>query len=187
MNNTILQWLAEGDLRTDGMANEVVEIVLQNPELITDLFSGLQAADEATRGHTADALEKVSRDQPEICLPYLALIRERAANDPVAMVRWHLAMVLTNLARYPDHIEEITGTLLNLLDDDSTFVRSWAISGLTIIGRNYPNKQCDILQAVALLGQNESAAIRIRVRKAVECLLDPKKPLPKGWVKSRFL
>ena len=62
--NEILQWLAGGDLRSDGMANEAAEVILENPELIEELFEGLSSADEVVRGRTADALEKVGRTKP---------------------------------------------------------------------------------------------------------------------------
>ena len=39
--NQVLSWLSGGDLRSDGMANEVADFVLENPTAFEDLFAGL--------------------------------------------------------------------------------------------------------------------------------------------------
>jgi hypothetical protein len=40
--NQQLQWLSEGYLRSDGLSNEVVHVVLQVTELVADLIEGLK-------------------------------------------------------------------------------------------------------------------------------------------------
>jgi hypothetical protein len=64
--NQILSWLSGGDLRSDGMANEAAALVIENPQVIEDLFAGLRASDDIVRGRTADALEKVARVKPDL-------------------------------------------------------------------------------------------------------------------------
>jgi hypothetical protein len=51
--------LQAGDRRTVGQVAEVVELVLQEPELVSTLVSCVVEADEGTRMRAADALEKV--------------------------------------------------------------------------------------------------------------------------------
>lgn len=65
MNQT-LTWLSGSDLRSDGMANEAAQFVLDNPQVFENLFSGLPEPDDVVRGRTADALEKVSRGRPDL-------------------------------------------------------------------------------------------------------------------------
>ena len=56
--NQLLNWLADGDLRSDGSATEVADLVLKNPHLLADLLEGLDEPNEVVRGHTAHALER---------------------------------------------------------------------------------------------------------------------------------
>ena len=92
--NDILRWLSSGDLCGDGIADQVVEMVLQNPHLLDDLIEGLKHEDDVIRGHSADALEKLARQIPEEVLPYMPVLLDVARHDPLSMVQMHLAMLL---------------------------------------------------------------------------------------------
>jgi hypothetical protein len=69
--NQMLTWLSGGDLRSDGMANEAAQFVLENPQIIDDLMVGLNEPDDVIRGRTADALEKVARERPDLLIDHL--------------------------------------------------------------------------------------------------------------------
>lgn len=81
--NELLRYLTGGDLRSDGNANEVAGLVLDNPDLIGDLLDGLDEPDAVVRARTADALEKVSRDKPEDVHKQLSQLVRPAKSDPV--------------------------------------------------------------------------------------------------------
>lgn len=185
--NQILQWLAGDDLRSDGMADEAADFVLQHPELIEDLVEGLDAADDVMRGRTADALEKVARARPDLVLPILPILVELARTDRVAMVKMHLAMILGHLALYPQALDEIAPALYELLEDESVFSASWAITSLCIVARQDPNTREEILLRVTRLEGHSSTALRTRVRKALKVLTSDDAPFPKGWIKSQHL
>lgn len=185
--NTILEWLAIDDLTTDGQANEVADLVSENLQLLPDLVDALGNPGDAIRGHAADALEKVARGHPETVAGHLPMLLRRAKEDPVPMVRWHMAMILGHLAATPEAEVEIADTLLALLADKSVFVQSWAISSLCILARLHPGHAPRVTQAIADLADAPSTAIRTRVRKALTLLADPKAPFPKGWIKSAQL
>lgn len=185
--NQVLQWLSGGDLRSDGVSNEVVEFVLANREVFADLYEGLRAPDEVVRGRAADALEKIARSQPEWVQDHIPDLVEIARTDEVPMVRFHLAMTLGHLAIYQDHIDEISPALLDLLEDDSVFVKSWAIASLCIVGRLYPDKRETIVQRISALQSDNSVAIRTRVCKALLVLTNERAVFPKGWIKSQYV
>jgi HEAT repeat protein len=182
--SSIAEWLSNGDLRSDGTANEVADLVLQNPDLITDLLAGLRHDDKVVRGHAADALEKVARSSPELIVDYVDSIVDIAMHADVAMVRWHLAMIFGYLSIYPSRVGKITDALFHLLVDESAFVQSWSIVSLCIVARKYPQYCSEILVKIEHLKQSESVAVRSKVRQALSLLLDPNRPFPKGWIKN---
>jgi HEAT repeat protein len=183
--NTVLQYLTGGDLRSDGNANEVASLILDNPNLINDLLDGLDEPRDVVRARTADALEKVSRDKPEYLLKKLSQFMRMAKSDPVPMVRWHAAMVLTNLLALEQNVDKIGATMMALLADPNAFVKSWAITGLCILGRKYPNKRKRILAGLSELRRDASIAVRHRAAKAISLLTSDQLTLPTGWIKSR--
>lgn len=183
----LLGWLSGGDLRSDGMANEAAEFVLQNPDLLDELFAGLRESDDVIRGRTADALEKVARARPDLLVDRLGELIAVVESDKLPMVRWHVAMILGHLACYEEVVDQVTPTLLGLLEDGSVFVRSWAIVSLCIIGRKYPGCNEQIVNQVGPLQADPSVAIRSKARKAVKLLTDETVSFPEGWIKSRHL
>lgn len=183
----LLGWLSGGDLRSDGMANEAAGFVLQNPDLLDELFAGLRESDDVIRGRTADALEKVARARPDLLVDRLGELIAVVESDHLPMVRWHVAMILGHLACYEEVVDQVTPTLLGLLEDGSVFVRSWAIVSLCIIGRKYPGWNAQIVNQVVLLQADVSVAVRSKVRKAVNLLTDETVSFPEGWIKSKRL
>jgi HEAT repeat protein len=182
--NQLLEWLSGGDLRSDGLADEVSSAVLKNPDLFDDLFAGLSTSDDVIRGRTADALEKVSRSRPDLIIEHLEDLVSSARTDPVPMVKMHLAMIFGHLAMYEEQIEILRSALFNLLDDESVFAKSWAIASLCIIGRIYPQENQPIADRISRLQRDSSIAIRTRAGKAINVLTNPSASFPKGWIKS---
>ena len=182
--NQVLTWLSGGDLRSDGMANEVADFILENPTSFDDLFAGLSEEDDVVRGRASDAIEKVSRKMPDLLLDHVPEMSRTAQHEKVPLVKMHLAMIFGHLAVYPDLVEQLLPILIFLLDDKSVFTRSWAIVSLCIMARKYPQLSPDVLGNLAHLQQDASIAIRSRVKKAISLLTDPEAEFPKGWIKS---
>ncbi len=183
--NNLLKMLSGGDLRSDGLANEVVKLVLEQPTLLGEITAGLEESDDVIRGRTADALEKISREKPEDFLPRLPQLIHLARTDPLPMVRWHMAMILTNLLPIHKNNEQIESALSGMLQDRSAIVRSWAVSGLCILGRKYTDKRRYIIASLSGLERDPSIAVRHRAAKALRYLLNDALELPAGWNKSK--
>jgi HEAT repeat protein len=182
--NDLLQQLSGGDLRSDMYANEVADVVLAVPELLEQLLAGLDHEEDVVRGRTAHALERISRSRPDLLSQHLTTLL-LAAGDDLPVVRWHVAMTLANLALEVRAVV-LQASLLGMLDDESVFVKSWAISGLAILGTLHPELGNAFIPALQELQDDRSVAIRSRVRKALATLRDGA-PLPAGWVKSQVL
>ncbi len=185
--NDLLVGLAGGDLRSDGDADIVADEVIRAPLLFPQLLQGLDVSDDVIRGRTAHALERVSRSLPELVHPHLAQLLAAAREDPLPIVRWHIAMTFANLAIFEETADKLVAALINLLIDDSVFVKSWAISSLTIFARQYSTWTDDIADKIVPLQGDDSVAVRNRAFKALRVLQDESAELPAGWVKTQWL
>jgi len=183
--NTILDWLSGGDLRSDGAADQVAEVVLQHPALIGDLIAGLDSPNAIIRGRTADALEKIARSQPDLTIGHLPLLLSLLKKDTVPMVRMHLAMMLGHFVGFSEYVNKTIPALMQALDETRVFTKSWAIVSLCIYARKYPCYWEEIAKKIAELSTDPSKAIQTKVRYAMEILSDDEIPFPKGWVKSK--
>ncbi len=185
--NQIIEWLSGGDRRSDGASDEVVALILENPEIVDDLYEALSFSDGVVRGRASDAAEKIGRQKPELFIPYLPEIIQAATEDNNFEVRFHLAMLLGHMALFDDRADQITATLKAQLRDKTAFVKSWSIASLCILARLYPDKKDAILREISSLESDKSIAVRTRVRKGLEVLLNKNAPFPPGWVKSKHL
>jgi hypothetical protein len=181
--NELLKKLSGGDLRSDGRANEVADEVLENLGLLKDLAEGLDESDDVIRGRTAHALEKISRTNKEMLGKYMRRFVRVANEDKVPMVKWHLAMILGNLATLPGQADLATSTLFHLLEDPSVFVKTWAIVSLCIIAKRDKSQRDRIADRIRIHQNDPSIAIRTKVSKALYVLEDEGRPIPEGWSK----
>jgi hypothetical protein len=184
--NDFDKWLSEGDLRNDGMADEVVRIVLHDTETVQDLIACMDSTNDVVRGHAADAIEKTAREKPGLFHPYLDLLMEKALKDDIPMVQWHLAMLFGHLTIFDEDLEPIVNILEKLISSDHTFTKNWAISSLTIAAILHGDPENRITTQIAKFSDHPSAAVRSRVRKALNVLVNGA-PLPKGWNKSSII
>jgi len=185
--NQILEWLSGGDLRSDGLADEVTAAVLQSPGLFEDLYAGLFESDDVIRGRTADALEKISRQRPDLIAAHLPELIDLSRSDQVPMVKMHLAMIFGHLALYEELIDILQSALFDLLEAESVFAKSWAIVSLCIIGRMYLQRSDRIVNRISQLQTDNSIAIRSRAGKAHNIMTNPSASFPKGWIKCEMI
>ena len=180
--NKLLEMLLGGDLKSDGRANEVADSVVANPDMLDKLVEGLHESNDLIRARTAHALERISRTDPERMLSQLQNLIVLSINDPVPMVKWHMAMIFGNLTVLDTQQDLIYETLIKMLKDESVFVRSWAIVSLTILGRRDVSKRPAIIKKMSYLKTDKSNAIRNKINRALSILKDEKEPIPANWV-----
>jgi HEAT repeat protein len=169
------------------MANEAAAFVLSNPEVYPELYEGLSVEDDVIRSRASDALEKVARVKPELLKDKLPELIDIAKTESVPAVKLHLAMIFGHLAVYEAEKEELISILVHLLRDTSVFAKGWAITSLCILGRRYPEESQRILNEISSLQNDNSIAVRSKVRKAIVLLSDEDAPFVDGWIKSEHL
>ena len=165
MADKILSLLTGGDRRSIGRSDQVAAAVLQSPRLFPQLIAGLWSSDSLVRMRAADAVEKISREKPELLRPYkkelLGLMQETEEKE----VRWHLAAIAARLGLNAGERALAVAALRNYLEDRSSIVRTMALQGL----HDLANDEADLgYQVIQLLEQSARAgtpAMKARSRK----------------------
>ena len=181
--NHVLNRLKGGSLVSDGFANEVADEVLKHTELLDDLIDGLATTDDVIRARTAHAIERISRSKPDLIKNLLPDLIELALNDPVPMVRWHMPMTFANVAFMDPELDRVFPALFRQLEDESVFVKTWAIASLVILGQRKKDVGKEIKRRLAVLVTDPSISVRTRAKKAI-AILDGTQPITKGWYKG---
>lgn len=131
---TIISWLQGGDLRSDGEADQVAQVVLDDMDLVVDVLSGLDYPEDVVRGRCADVLEKVARQYPDALLDCLE-------DERVFTVSWAIVS-LCILARHDSSYMRMVGDALRSLSNhESTVVRAKVRHALPLLAdteRKFP-------------------------------------------------
>lgn len=98
MNQPFAAMLAEdGKKNSLGRANEVVEIVLNDPSRLNELYQTSFEADAWVRMRAIDAFEKICRVHPNWIKPYIDKIQAELSNSPQSSIQWHIAQIYTQV------------------------------------------------------------------------------------------
>ncbi|GAB4316995.1 MAG: hypothetical protein Kow0019_17860 [Methanobacteriaceae archaeon] len=184
--NSLLRLLEDGDIRSDGRADAVAAEIIVKPQLFGLLWDGIYESNDIVRARTAHALEKVSREMPELFDEFLDQIIDIALDDNLPMVKWHFAMLVANLNLSTQETKKVINLLIKFLNNKSVFVKTWSISSLTIIALKRSEYKQLIISEISFLKEDKSRAVRNRVNKSLN-VLEKGMKMPKGWIKSNSL
>jgi hypothetical protein len=169
--NQILKPLTEGDLRSIGKANDVVQQVLEDPELFPDVVEGLTSDDPIVRMRSADVIEKVAKQHPEYLQPFKSqLINEISLIDQKE-VQWHVAQMFSYLTIDQSERDVITKILLTYISQNtSTIVKTFSMQTLAIFAERDADLRPQIIQLIECLMETGSPAIVSRGKKLLSRL-----------------
>jgi len=134
--NKLLRQLTGGDLRSDGLANDVARQVIDQPELLPDLVKGFESDSEITRMRTAHAVEVISRENGKLLKGFKPNLIKHAKEDTLPETRWHLAQVFGNISLSDKDLSIVLPILYEYLKSGTILVKSWTIVGLGKIAKN---------------------------------------------------
>lgn len=164
----ILQKLTGSDRRSIGRVEEVVAEVLKSPELFDSLFACLFSADPLIRMRAADAVEKITAEQPEYLQPYKTILIERVAKIDQPEVRWHVAQMFPRLAANQSEQAAMIDILREYLADNRKIVKTCAMQALADFAERDPSLRADIIPLLEELTATGSPAMQSRGRKLLK-------------------
>lgn len=163
--NDLLVKLSGGNRRSIGRADEVAREILSDPKLFSQVFDAVLSPDPVLRMRAADAIEKATREHPELLQPYKRKIFQKAALIDQQEVRWHIALMLPRLDLTPTEKDLAISILLDYLKHKSSIVRTCAMQGLADLAIKNAQLRKRVLPLLESLTENGTAAMRSRGRK----------------------
>lgn len=164
MSNILLK-LKGGDRRSIGKVSEVVRAVHKNPDLFKDLVSGLFDPDAIVRMRAADAMEKISSDNPEYLKPFKDKLIRLAGETRQQELRWHLAQMMPRLRLTSKETSALADIFFDYLKDSSKIVVTFAMQALSDLAMNNADLCDRVVGAIEKLTQTGSPAIKSRGKK----------------------
>jgi hypothetical protein len=162
--------LSGGDRRSIGRANEVVDLVLAQPERIGELVELLWDSNEVVRMRAADALEKISRERIDMLQAYKGELLGLMAETSQQELRWHLAAIIPRLALTADDSRRAAKILERYLEDRSSIVKAFAMQGLWDLSARDAKRRSKVAELVRELTRTGTPAMRARGRRLLQQL-----------------
>lgn len=161
----VLSKLRGGDRRSIGKVDDVVSAVRKKPDLFKDLVTGLFEEDPVVRMRAADAMEKISLDNPKFLQPFKRKLIRLAKNSQQQELRWHIAQMIPRLKLTPKETATLTEILFDYLNDKSKIVVTFAMQALADLVIKEAIISTGVIRAIEKLIQTGSPAIQSRGKK----------------------
>ena len=162
--------LSQGDLRSAGNSERVVQLVLQCPDLFPDVVAAIDAEYKGTRMRAADAVEKITRLHPGWLKPYKKLFLDKISNSTQKEVRWHIAQILPRLQLTVKERQQVYDIMIFYLTDKSSIVRTFAMQALCDIALQESRYVKRVSALITELMANGTPAMQSRGRKLLQAL-----------------
>jgi hypothetical protein len=163
--NRIRAILAEGR-RTQGAgrAFDAAVMVLEEPRLSRQLIECLWDEDEGVAGRAADALETVVGEHPQVSQPWKEALLGLLVESRAIKLRWHLALIVTQLKLTPPECRRVADVLRDWLDDRSSIVKTCAMQGLAELTLQDSSMKDEVLDLLRAITRSGTPAMRARGR-----------------------
>jgi vesicle coat complex subunit len=171
---SIQAMLADGrDRRSLGRSGLVIELVGSDPSRFGELFACLGDSDPLVRVRAAGAVEKLTREQPELLRTHKRWLLETLLEDPESQVRRHVAEMLPRLDLTPAEHVQAVAALIRRLEDKSRFVQAAALDALTELATRDQTLRAPVRALLTERLEDGSSAVRARARAALRALPSP--------------
>jgi HEAT repeat protein len=161
----ILARLRGGDRRSIGNVGEVVAAVRKKPDLLKDLVTGLFDEDPVVRMRAADAMEKISLENPQSIQPFKTELIRLARQAQQQELRWHTAQMIPRLKLTPKEAATVTDIFFDYLTDKSKIVVTFAMQALSDLALKKGAASARMIRAIEKLTRTGSPAIQSRGKK----------------------
>jgi hypothetical protein len=163
--SNILERLKGGDPRSIGRVDEVAAAVSNDLALFPVLMKGWWSEDSLVRMRTADATEKITRNQPDLLGRYKKELLGLMAEAKEQELRWHLAAMVPRLPLDVTERRVVTSLLRNYLEDKSSIVKTFALQALADLASVHPSMQAEVIELLRQSARSGTPAMKVRSRK----------------------
>ena len=166
--NSTLDLLTGGDRRSIGKANEVAQLILQQPDKFNELIQGLYVQDPVIRMRAADVIEKVTAKDAHHLIPYKQAILNLLDQTSQIEVQWHLAQIVPRLPLTRDEIQKSYASIEKYLESSSSIVKAFSLQCLFDLSQKAPQYLSTTKRYLEKGLRSSTKAIQTRCRSLLE-------------------
>ena len=163
---TLAKMLTGGARRSIGKADAAVKLVRGAPQRFEELWICLRHTDPVVRMRAADAIEKLTRDNPAPLAAHKADLIGGDLDDGTKEVGWHLVALIARLDLTPPEANTVFAALdQRIRTNASRIVAVMALQAASDLAARHPQLQKQFQQMLAAAQTSPAASLRARARK----------------------
>lgn len=167
----IRELLSDGDLRSIGHVDQVIEYVGNDPDRFKELMNGLTDDRPVVRMRSADAMEKVTRHHPELLQAHQASLFQQLHRATQQEVRWHLAQVMPRMTWTEEEAADIAHVLTDWIDTEtSNIVIVNSLQAIFDLSAVHPRFRDELRALLETQLEEGSPALKSRSKKLLQKL-----------------
>lgn len=148
-----------------GVTDKIASIVSTQPGLFAELMFGLWHVEGGVRSRAADAVEKATREHPELLDPFKTELLGLMPEARPAAVRWHLAQLLPRLGLTGAERRRAIDLLRSYLNDRSSIVKTFAMDSLAELAAPDKKLHGEVIEMIRGFTKTGTPAMKARGRK----------------------
>ncbi|MBW4472450.1 MAG: hypothetical protein KME45_19065 [Stenomitos rutilans HA7619-LM2] len=124
------QMLTGGHPNSLGRTIEVVDLVLETPVKLSDLYNCYFSTDEVVRLRTSNAIKRISREKPEWLVPYIDKLISEVSTIHQASAQWTIAELFQTLSIFMSETQRTNA--LKILKQNLETATDWIVLNNTM-------------------------------------------------------
>ncbi len=168
----LLESLSHGDKRMVIGVEEAVSLVLKDSSLFPILIDGLINDSELIAMRSADAIEKLTSDNPGWLQPYKNTLMKLVKNANQQEVRWHLCQIIPRITLSLKERIALTEEFKVYLTDTSRIVVTFALQAMVDLANEDEKMRSEVVPIIKKMMKDGSPAIQSRGKKLLKQLTD---------------
>jgi hypothetical protein len=159
-----------GDMRSTGKVNLIIKEAKKDAKIVGQLVDCLTDKDPGVRMRAADALEKISADEPICLAPFKLKILKILEFIDQKEVQWHWCQMITRMNLSIKEQRYAISWLQELNLSKSSIVRTFALQALVEFALYKPEFKALPQAAVLAALKKGTPAMRVRANKLINVL-----------------
>lgn len=129
-NQSFEKMLTGGHSNSLGRTIEVVNLVLEDPVKLSDLYNCYFSNDEVVRLRTSNAIKRISREKIEWIVPYIDGLISEISTIPQASTQWTLAELFQTLSGFMSETQRTNA--VKIMKQNLKTAKDWIVLNNTM-------------------------------------------------------
>ena len=162
--DTIRALLTGGDRRSIAKSNRARVEIERNPALVSVLAALTDDPEWLVSQRALDLMEKLAHDHPDWVEPYKKIFIGPLAESDKWEIRLQIVRALPLFRWTPAQTRRVEEILIENISYPQTFVRAWALDGLTTLAKRRPALKPVVRRHLRDFEASSSKALQARAR-----------------------